>query len=91
MGCNDPKITAEMQDATDHPGTLSDAGYSRLAEQGHCSPVASGVTLTVKRRFAFRVAAGVKDEAEVSLESADGGHDTFYVMQNKIVAGPSGE
>jgi hypothetical protein len=89
MACNDPKITAEMQDATDHTGSLSAAAYSRLWQQGQCSPIVPSVSFTVRRLFEFKVAAGVQKEAEAAMTLSDGSTNVFYIMQNRVVAGPA--
>jgi hypothetical protein len=85
LSCDDAKITAEMQDAADHPGNLSDSAFGQLFKQGNCAPQLPDKNFIVTRMFEYQVAAGIVKMAEAEERISDGSSHTFYVLQNRIV------
>ncbi|HEY2010560.1 MAG TPA: hypothetical protein VGH23_16340 [Rhizomicrobium sp.] len=89
--CDDPKITAELQDATDHPGTLSDDSVSQIAREGNCSPIDASVSVRILALSQLTVPAGTFGLAQAQIinpANADAPNPAFMIRQNQLFPGP---
>lgn len=77
LGCSDPKITAQINYAAEHPGTKSDESFFRLAQLGSCGVVSSKIPLRVISHYASD--NSLIDVVLVGM-SAQGREEKFYVV-----------
>ena len=84
IGCNEQKITAEINDAIKHPGSLSDNAFSSISAAGQCSPLSPNVELKLIRFETLTLPTGIQKVAYVLLSASNSPPDYLYVMQDDI-------
>jgi len=84
MGCNEKKITAEINFATRHPGALSDDSFYKVATKGQCSPVSPKALLKLIRRETYSAAGETQKVALVQLSAPGSAQEYFYLMDGDI-------
>jgi hypothetical protein len=84
FACDQKKITAEIADAIEHPGTLSDERFFRLAAEGQCGRLSTLAKIEVIRIETIAVPAGVQKAAYARTNIPGAPTDYFYVMRRHI-------
>lgn len=84
ISCNDKQVAAEMQDATDHPGSLSDASFESLWHRGQCSPVSDKVLMQLVSNETFIAPTGPQHVALVHLKDSGMDNINFYIMAREL-------
>lgn len=84
FACDEKKIAAEITDAIEHPGTLSDDRFFRLAAEGQCGRLSPLAKIEVIRIETIAVPAGMQKAAYARTNIPGAPTDYFYVMRRNI-------
>jgi hypothetical protein len=84
FACDEKRIVAEIADAIEHPGTLSNDRFFRLAAEGQCGRLSPLAKIEVIRIETIAVPTGVQKAAYARMSIAGAPTDYFYVMRRNI-------